>query len=409
MSANNKEYFDKASSELKKVMSVDKSEITYGPMSIDDVPIPEGISSSVKYGIDLRFFATVDYEKMTAICSLPHGSRQNDQGFSVTGYKTPAEAMEAAINYINSEIGENGYGWHRGSEGVADIYNKDGVPLFRMSLDFEYEKEIAPEEKPVEAAKIRTVVNRDNIWCVDIASKEATVGIEFEDTNDEGDMFQVANHASLEDAIKHIKDWSGGEEAYNKGLACKAFGYTDDLIAEYPDEVKKLGWFNFDRYHEADTFCYDLVDRPKEFDIYEDKAVLNSLIEDTASLYEYKRNGSWDLLVMPDIGEHALAERLTEEAYNFDHYDTVDAFDSREDAYNEMRRSLNDVYQIKDIHAGLCQHYEEIWEEASPYANRIKEIDAKYSKNTSVNRNKSVDAEFGSISSEASIDMEKDD
>ena len=264
-------------------------------------------------------------------------------------------------------------------------------------------------EKPLN--RIQTIVDRDNMWVVGLTPTERDkskmkLGVVFEDEDDQGNMFQVANHKTLDDAIAHIKDWYGGEERYKKAESSGVtLSFTDELAAIYPKEIKSLkeeGWFAYTRYVDTANFFGYLEDSGDvRFDIQTDKEGFEKLIADVDKVYEYKVNGNVDLISCsqfwpgPGKGLKCLAGRLTDAGYDFDHYSATDAFDSKEEALHSIRESLENTDEIKQIHNTLCEQFEEVWNEPYKGVNKLNEVDAKYSK--SKDRSKSVDNEFGSI------------
>lgn len=255
-------------------------------------------------------------------------------------------------------------------------------------------------------------------WTVDIAEPTANVGMKYQDSDDQQVIHEQTIHASLDDAVKYIK--SEYKDNYDKLVKNHGVFYTNELAAEYPKEIKELGWDSADRHKKANAFCNEMSEYEGldgqiiGFDPYEDREAMEQLIEDMGKLYALQRDG--DMALASEYASQdayrVITNRVIDEGESFDHYDFMDAFDSKEDAFSEIYEDVVNPRGVEGIHTGLCNHFEEIYDEPSKHANMIKDYDAKHGSLDDVSNSKSkvVEAEFGGIKNGgAGLDVQKDD
>ena len=254
-------------------------------------------------------------------------------------------------------------------------------------------------------------------WTVGLADDKDDVGMKYQDSDDQQVIHEKAVYSSLDDVIGHIKHEYGNR--YESLVKNHGVFYTNDLAAEYPKEIKALGWDSAERRDRANAFCdemsshLDLDGNIVGIDPYEDREGLESLIEDMGKLYALQREGDMKLASEMNATEayRVITDRVVDEGDSFDHYDFMDAFDSKEEAFNEIYEDVINPRGVEGIHTGLCNHFEEIYDEPSKHANMIVDYDAKHGSldDVSNSKGKAVEAEFGGIkNSGAGLDVQKD-
>ena len=254
-------------------------------------------------------------------------------------------------------------------------------------------------------AKIYTNYSHGN-WTVGKAPDDAVLGIEFQDSDDQQVIHEKFIHSSLDNAVSYIKNEYEGR--YDSLVENHGVCYTNELAAEYPKEIKALGWDSAERRDRAYDFFMDMIyTRKEEFSAYDSKESFKQLLNDVSEYYELKKSGDVDLAGdCRDYGTSVFAKRLMMEAKTFDSYDFADRYESDDACYEEIRNGLEtSLDYIKGMYGTLCEHYESIHDEPFEKCNIIAEIDKKYPDKPVVSRGEMVSNSFDIKQSETGVQL----
>ena len=228
----------------------------------------------------------------------------------------------------------------------------------------------------------------DGLWTVGVADENAPLGMEYQDDNGQQILHESSNYETLDEAVNYIKGQYG--DKYDSMVKRHSVFYTSDLIAEYPKEVKALGWDSEKRLKDVSSFCESILGKESEIeaigslDPYNDRERFETLIEDVGKLYKFEDRKDMQLPSGTLTGEtyRIMAHMVVNESDAFDPYNFEDVFGRKneggiENAYNRFHEDIMTLDGIKAIHEGLCDHFESIYNEPSKYSEMIKDYEAK--------------------------------
>lgn len=122
-----------------------------------------------------------------------------------------------------------------------------------------------------------------------------------------------------------------------------------------------------------------ILEAPDDFDTSNDRESFDRLIYDVG-LHAYSlESGDFDLnpQSVKDEVSSKMAQRLVNFSKSWDLYGHRDAYDSDEDAYEDMLKSVNDAKEMRMIQENIAEDYEEMFDEPSIYAEKKENTDAK--------------------------------
>jgi hypothetical protein len=161
-------------------------------------------------------------------------------------------------------------------------------------------------------------------------------------------------------------------EEYEKAMA--------EIMAEQGDTAPTQDEIDgMAEQHHVDS----IMRAPADFDTTNDKENFERLIYDVGVHYDSIKFGEferWNSNETQDSVNEVLANRLVNFSKSWDLYGHRDAYDTDEEAFEDMRKSVEDLDQLKNIHENLCEDFENAFDTPSKWVDMIKRSDDLYNK-----------------------------
>lgn len=170
-------------------------------------------------------------------------------------------------------------------------------------------------------------------------------------------------------------------------------GYTEEQMAQMSED------------HHVET----ILNSKSDYDPINDKEGFENLIYCVDNHYISLDSGDYNKYNDSDTRatvDSKLTDMLVHHAEAYDHYDFVDAYDSMEDGFADIRKAVTDAEQLRQISDKLKEDFEKTFDEPSRYADRLNEYDDAVGKNKDKEKNTMKQERNGQFAFDFSKDVD---